>query len=171
MSGQDNTPETPAEYEHRMRVWESEGARNMRVREATVLAQMEGFRGTINFATLAIKSLILVNGAAAIALLTFVGHLWAGDPNGLAAPRLAHELKCSFILFGAGVGTGVLCAGLSYLAQAFFVERIPHNGRNWCGEIFRALAVLSAVASFGAFLWGGWDAIDVFGGAPPIPGP
>ena len=39
------------------------------------------FEAAVEFAILAIRTLILVNGAAVIALLTFVGQVWANDQH------------------------------------------------------------------------------------------
>ena len=50
------------------------------------------FEAAVEFAVLTLRTLVLVNGAAVIALLTFVGQVWAHDQHNGSA--MAH------ILFG-----------------------------------------------------------------------
>jgi hypothetical protein len=138
-------------YQHNMRVWEAQIAMNV-----------EMFKGIIAFATLAIKSLILVNGAAVIALLTLLGHLWAADINGSTAIKLTAKLGPSFTWYTVGVGAGVLSAGFSYFAQVMFVEILSDRAKWWWGNGFRIAAVVSALISFGGFVGGGLRALTVF---------
>jgi hypothetical protein len=77
---------------------------------------------TIKFAELAIKSLLILNGGAAIAVLSFAGAQ-------LKSGSLAIEAYSSGMqTFGFGAGLAVLTAGTSYLAQHFFSHMWDRTG-------------------------------------------
>lgn len=146
--------QSPQISDQKMRVWEVQAT-------AQNAVDVEMFKGIITFATLAIKSLILVNGAAVISLLTLLGHLWAGDGTSTIAQSFTSELAPSFMWHTLGVGAGVLSAAFAYLTQVLFMEVRPVH-RNWWGEGFRIAAVAAAITSFAGFVVGGWCAISVF---------
>ena len=111
---------------------------------------------------------MLVNGAAAIAVLAFLGSIWAGNAKEgqAAAIKLAPALEW----FVWGVGLGVLTAGLAYLAQVTFLE-LPKpkdgKGKNWAmiiGGSLRLGAIVAAFAGIAMFAMGANRALDVFMG-------
>ena len=61
----------------------------------------EQLRGTIDFARDAQKSIILINGGAAIALLAFTGNIWSSDTN--VTTLEINSLKYAVFLFTLGV--------------------------------------------------------------------
>jgi hypothetical protein len=77
-------------------------------------SQKSGRDGVIKFAEIGIRSLLILNGGAALALLAFVGH-------GSSAPgsKFVHsEWAGVFAWFAFGAACAVVTAGLSYVAQA-----------------------------------------------------
>lgn len=70
-----------------------------------------GFDAAHSFAKDGIRHLILINGAAVVALLAFLGH----DRVGSTGTTDTGQLALAMILFGAGVATGAICALLAYL--------------------------------------------------------
>lgn len=105
----------------------------------------------------ALKSSMVINGAAAIALLAFIGQAAIGDGT---APRLLGPLK----LLVGGVLTAALATGFGYLRMYFeslfyiFEIKKPDTGKKWMtaanGSLYAAIAlafisyVLFAVAMF-----------------------
>jgi hypothetical protein len=75
----------------------------------------ESHRSTIQFAIEAIRALLVVNGGAVVAILTFAGNARTGGAV-IDFPLLLSSLR----LFGVGLALAVLCAGLAYVAQALF---------------------------------------------------
>jgi hypothetical protein len=103
------------------------------------------FKATLDFGTMACRSALLINGAGAIALMTFIGH------QGEMIAPLSRALAC----FALGSGLAVLAMAATYLAQAFFTP----NGVNGSplqrtGYVFQGLAILSFIGSAVLFFRG-----------------
>lgn len=109
------------------------------------------FEAAVEFAVLAIRTLVLVNGAAVIALLTFVGQVWANDQyNGSA---MAHILFWPLMFFLAGLVLAVVTTLLAYLTQMLTTE---HGGGSIppVSKKLRRFAIVSAILSLMAFAAG-----------------
>jgi hypothetical protein len=61
------------------------------------------------------KSAFLLNGAAGIGLMTFIGAQRSGNWPALV-------LRCPLVLFAAGAALAVLTLGIAYVSQAYFAE-------------------------------------------------
>jgi len=97
---------------------------------------IENLKGAITLADSGIKSLILVNGAADVGLLTFMG-------NGKAYPV---GLRHALVSFAVGVFMATVCAIFAYGAQRCVATGSGTKVEAWLtipGVIF---ALLSAVA-------------------------
>jgi len=103
-------------------------------------------RAGADYALAAIRGLILINGAAAIALLAFLGD--AATNSGLPPDKL-RIFGDAMILFGWGAFLGALTAGFSYLAQILFTEKPSWI---WCGNVMRFVAISTAIGGFALFL-------------------
>lgn len=95
----------------------------------------EQIRGTaqISFAQDALRGIVLLNGGAIIALLTFFGQAWS--KNEVQAAVVMSTLKTGLLLFVFGALAGILAQGLAYLAQQNFVDgnrRLAINVRRAC---------------------------------------
>lgn len=113
-------------------------------------------RAVIDFALAAIRSLILVNGAAVIALLTFMG-----NNSGTAAQVGA--LGMAMRAFSIGVGLGLGAAGTSYLAQLAVVAwRSAEGGETWTTTALRWTAIFFGAGSTAAFIAGAWFGSHAF---------
>lgn len=95
------------------------------------------------YAELSVRSLLILNGGAAISLLTFAGNKMGSD--GL------HLMASAVFYLGFAAAGATLVAALSYLAQTFMRET---SGRwqSWCGNGFRYLAIFAWAASWITFL-------------------
>lgn len=80
----------------------------------------ESFEATMRFAELAVRSLLILNGGAALGLLTFASNQ---SKNGAAPINYADAVWW----FGIGAALSVLTAGLAYVAQYFFT----HENDDW----------------------------------------
>jgi len=132
--------------------------------EGTLESNSRMFEAITNYANLALKGVVLVNGGAAIAILVFLGNIWGPDIDG--ARGVAEALKPSLIAFVVGIIGGVSAAGLSYIAQSLFLEVEKHP---WLGQIFRALAAISVAVGLASFTFGSIRAVDAFAASPVIP--
>lgn len=75
----------------------------------------------VGFAHLAVKSLLLLNGGAAVALIAFAGHLLSGSEKG--SLQLS-ALGQSALLFGCGAAAGAIVAVFAYFTQYCYGEAL-----------------------------------------------
>jgi hypothetical protein len=109
------------------------------------------FEAAVEFAILAIRTLILINGAAVIALLTFVGQVWANDQH--TGSAMAKVLFWPLLFFLIGVIMAVTTTLLAYITQMLTTE----HGRGAIPVIskrVRIFAILSALLSLMSFTAG-----------------
>ena len=108
------------------------------------------FEAAVEFAILAIRTMNLVNGAAVIALLTFVGQVWANDQHNGSA--MAHILFWPLICFLTGLVMAVVTTLLAYLTQMITTEhgggRIPPQSKRL--RLFAIIASGLSVTGFAA---------------------
>jgi hypothetical protein len=107
----------------------------------------------IAFARDALRGIVILNGGAIIALLTFFGQAWS--KNEAQARVVILFLREGLILFVFGSVCGIAAQGFAYLAQQSFVEE-----RRWGGRIFRGLCILLGILGIVFFAWGCWASID-----------
>lgn len=109
------------------------------------------FEAAVEFAILAIRTLILINGAAVIALLTFVGQVWANDQQNGSA--MAHTLFWPLLFFLAGLILAVITCLLAYITQMITTEHgggaIPPLSKK-----VRLFAIMTSLFSITAFTAG-----------------
>ena len=109
------------------------------------------FEAAVEFAILAIRTLILVNGAAVIALLTFVGQVWANDQHN--GSHMAHILFWPLLCFLMGLVMAVVTTLLAYLTQMITTEhgggRIPPRSKK-----LRLIAIITSFLSVTGFAAG-----------------
>lgn len=134
-----------------------------RIREGTRFAdaraqsQLELSKSEITTAQNAVKSVLLVNGGSAVALLAFVGHLaTSGGQNG-AVSRLALPL----LSFALGVGAAAVTAACIALTQKSYV-----GGWKRTGLLLVALSIAVGVAFLGCFFVGSAMAYPIFRNMP-----
>ena len=109
------------------------------------------FEAAVEFAITAIKTLVMVNGAAVIALLTFVGQVWANDQSNGSA--MARVLFWPLLFFLTGLIMAVLTCLLAYITQMITTE----HGRGVIPPLskkIRLFAIATSVLSIMAFTAG-----------------
>lgn len=98
------------------------------------------FDSVISSGKTALTSCILINGGAAVSMLTFVGNLSTKLPN-TPIPR---GLVCALIFFSIGVLSGGLATAFTYVTQ-YCYERIWNSA----GVTFH---IITLVLGFGAYV-------------------
>jgi hypothetical protein len=136
--------------EHTLRTWET-------LTEARTARQ----EAAIKLSSEALKGLILINGAAGIALMAFISQSW-GKAGGFI-PLLAEPLRW----FGGGAFAGALAAGVGYSAQLLYVDFTPESRLAYklCAWAVHTASVLVAVAGFYCFFHGAMLTADLIGAA------
>lgn len=121
------------------------------------------FEKTIEFSVVAIRSMMLINGGAAVAMLAFLPSTWAENaPEGIteAVPK-------ALWFFSLGTLAAASIAGIAYLSQYFFslsfgmnkslsdYPYIEQTGAakiaGFFGVIFQLLGLLSGITSLVMF--------------------
>ncbi len=106
------------------------------------------FQAAVEFAITGIRTLVLVNGAAVISLLTFVGQVWANDQKNGSA--MAHILFWPLLLFLTGLVLAVATTLLAYVTQMITTETgaavVPLAAKR-----LRRVAIATSILSLVAF--------------------
>ena len=124
-------------------------------------------RGVFDVAMLAMKSLLIFNGGAIIALLTFFGNFIARNPE--RSSSIA-ALADSILLYVIGAALALFSIMLTYMTlevmlrtriRKLLIEKVPMTVfGSWPGQILRVLAAFSGLGSFGLFVAGSITAAD-----------
>lgn len=123
--------------------------------------------GVLMYGKETMKSLLLLSGGSAAALLAFIGHLATSDmkesAKGLAWPLSIFVVAAVFAV--GGLGFSYLSQGKGYLAQ---ITLLLGRDNNLCKSIWRGayfwmfLAILCVMISFAGCLGGVWWAYQAF---------
>jgi hypothetical protein len=118
--------------------------------KAEVDARKPMYDAVIRYGELAIRSLLLVAGGAAVALAGF-----AGSSIGSSSAAVRQALASSILWLGLAAAGAVATAGLAYVAQVFFAEA-PQPRNEHLGAGVRLVAVLFFIGSLVCFVWGAY---------------
>lgn len=111
------------------------------------------FRSIIASGQAALKSMFLINGGAAVAVLALIGHLSTSANSSPTVSRFALPLLC----FAFGLLLTTTASGLTYLAQKAYSERSKGRRR---GNRIGICIVLLSIAALAAFVIGCGFAYD-----------
>ena len=114
------------------------------------------FRETVNLAVVSIRSLILINGGAIIALLAFLGNL-AGKGEKIHYI----DAKCPLILYSLGLGLSVFIALLAYVFHVIEFEVKPESFWKKTAKPVRFTACLMGLLGLGFFVWGAFASLKI----------
>lgn len=120
--------------------------------------QMEMLRATISVGQSALKSALLINGGAAVALLAFIGKIWGNAESVETIDALASSLIC----FVIGVLSTAMAGAATYFSQAGYASQFGPN-KDWLGNRGRLFAVLFVFGGYILFGVGAWLAYQAIG--------
>ena len=98
----------------------------------------------LKFAEQAHRSCIMVNGGAAVGILTFYGNL-VSDGGGNSQISTG-SITVALIIFSIGALSAALSTGATYLAQLRFKEERQNDGNFW-----RFTSIIISVIAYGLF--------------------
>lgn len=108
---------------------------------------LEQFNATIRSGQGALKSMFLVNGGAAVAVLALIGHLSTSPIGAARASSFALPLSC----FAAGLAFTTMASGFTYLSQRAYSQRRTGRRR---GEKLNNVVIFLTIAALLAFVGG-----------------
>jgi hypothetical protein len=126
----------------------------------------------IGWAGFSLKAVLLLNGAAALAILALVGHLATGDLS--QTQPIISAVTPSLQWFLLGVGCATLAGGSAYFGDAFFLETtidsfdmisVLRDGKmplqkpviRRTGQTFLALTIIFWITSLSMFALGAYS--------------
>jgi len=111
-----------------------------------LMRETENFKSVILAGQNALKSAMLINGGAVVALLT----TWKAE-----SPTLLKLLAAPLLWFVAGVLLDALATGATYVSQLCYALDADSGEKLFKrGQIFHCLAILLVGASYMTFLYG-----------------
>lgn len=137
------------DLEKEMEHYRATNAANLVEYEVKSSFDREIFKSVIAAGQNAMKSAMLVNGGAGVALLAFIGHLWERS----LLTSVGMPLKYSLLYFVAGVLFAAIATGTTYLT-------LEAQSRGWkkTSDIINGASILLVAVSFLAFGMGGYQA-------------
>ena len=128
-------------------------------RDHTSQAIFKSHEAAMNFARDALKGLVVINGAAAAAILALISQVVTKCAT--VIPALTPVLTC----FALGVLCGGIATGLSYIAQVLFTMKAEEAlaacedsvAKRW-GNGHQIAAIAFGLAGYIAFAIGCWNA-------------
>ena len=122
---------------------------------------IEGFKQVIALGQSALKSIMLINGGASVALLAFISNLATNTSAKLQIPPFAESLR----YFVIGVFLSSAAFAPTYLSQSFF-----DGEKKWqqhTGLTFQIITIAIGIFSFISFFYGADAAYHAFLGIAP----
>ena len=113
----------------------------------------EMLRATITYSQAALKSIIIINGGAAAAILAFIGNVWSVSISATTASGLTN----SILLFGFGLLSASLGTAFTYLTQYCYME----ERKEW-GSGLHITTLVLVLISFVLFGFGLHEAYSGF---------
>ena len=110
--------------------------------------EQEVFKSVIAYGEVTVKSALLINGGAAVAMLAFAGNL----ATRVGEPEIASRFAAAMVAFGAGAWLAVLGAGFGYIAQSCYLRELRlefslrRSGHRW--RKITAITVGAAMLAF-----------------------
>ena len=142
--------------------WELEN--NRRIAEfnaqsaANLTSRTEMFKSVIAYGQMALKSAMIINGSAAVALLAFIGNVWGKNTD----KSIIFLLSRAEGAFAWGVLMAAIAVGLTYFNQMLYERAQTSEKYMYIGYAFHVFVVMVAVASFLFFGYGIQQATDAF---------
>lgn len=117
--------------------------------DADCKQRLELFKSVNDAGEKALNASMIMNGGAAVAVLSFLGSMLSKGGTGSLGVKLSEPL----VAFGTGVFLGATSYGIRYFTQYAYA-------RNWTkhGHVLNAISVLVAVFSFAMFIKGLYEA-------------
>jgi hypothetical protein len=118
--------------------------------------EVEMFKAVIEAGQTALRSALLINGAAA-ALLAFLGNLLTKTPSANSG-TLVSGVGFALLIFVCSLGSAGVASGFRYLSQFCYAHQNGDCANSWiaAGHVMNFTSVALGVASFGGFWVATW---------------
>ena len=113
------------------------------------LKDVESLKAVFQFGGAALKSAILINGGAAVALLAFMGAVFKERPT------ISEALVCPLMVFTFGVLSAAIASSGSYFAQYYSSSKKESAAGGWRGATIILVAFSYILFAAGIIFTGG----------------
>jgi hypothetical protein len=141
------TGSKPIEFD--LAFYNAKATANLAEYKANRANDLEMLRSVILTGQNALKSSMLINGGAAVALLAFISHIW----DKTLAMGTIEGLTEALLFFVGGVLLSSVASGTTYLTQAFYEEEWWKTGSR-----INYITVLLIISAYVIFGFGGYEA-------------
>lgn len=117
-------------------------------------AHLEQFKSVMQVSVLALRSAMIINGGAALSLLTFLGNM--KDSAGML------YFICSLKFYIGGVALAAVATGSSYFAQYRYLHELKNENSKPRGQYITYITMALVFLSYAAFIIGGIEASSGF---------
>jgi len=144
------------EHEQEVSLTEFKVKNDINIANAKILAStnLEEFKSVILSGQSALKSCMVINGGAAVAVLAFTGKIWQTS----VSYEVANALTTSIFIFCLGVLFAGLASGITYCSQSFY-----HKKWMKLGNVSNFFSISFVLLSYALFFWGAYIAASSFG--------
>jgi hypothetical protein len=142
-----------SKFEADLTAFRAEHERNLAHYEAQQLHSVEMLRSVITYGLATLKSSMLINGGAAVALLAFIGKIWEKNISVEAVNSLTNAI--AFFSFG------VLLAAIGS-AGSYFTQYNYSESHQKSGIAFHIITILMVIGAFTLFGYGSYESYQAF---------
>lgn len=114
---------------------------------------LEMLRAVVATGQSALRSALLINGGAAVAMLAFIGGIW---PHNSSSPVIG-SLAFALVFYVFGVLAAAVASGATYFSQAGYGQEFG-SASDIVGRVGHILAVLGVFIAYGLFGYASWSA-------------
>ena len=136
------------DHETNLTSFKAENDRNIATAINQNTSNIATFKAATEAGQSALKSSMVINGGASVALLAFTGKIW----NTSVSEVVASSLSSSIFIFCIGVLCAAFAAGTRYLSQLFFSTTYTK-----VGTFFQILSIFTVVFSYFLFAYGAFE--------------
>lgn len=140
-------------YESNFALLRTAHERNLTHYNAQQQYSLEMLRSVTTYGQEALKSAILINGSAAVALLAFIGNIWIKSTGQLSV----HSITKAIVLFAFGVVTAAIGTGTTYVTQYCYSKKWEKTA-----ILFHIVTIIVVLVAYALFCFGSYDAYSAF---------
>lgn len=148
------SPDNASAGEAAMEAFKADLNSKLSLRQQKHENQLEMLKATVSTAQMALKSALLINSGASVAMLAFIGNVWIKAFN---LDNVLNELANSLCFFVFGVLAAAIATAFTYFTQASYAGEFGKYS-NKMGIAAHIMTVLVVIASYVLFANGSLSA-------------
>lgn len=146
--------------ETQLAVFKAQHESNLEHYKAQQQVNLATYTAINDYAQIALKTVILINGGASISLLAFIGNIWTKGINKSAVESLTNSIA----FFAFGVLIAAVATAFGYFTQFCYSTSQYSKNKKWqiAGYVIHILALVLVIGAYCFFALGIYYAYDAF---------